>query len=224
MNIHKTVLHRYYPIFSLLIIVLAASIIYIGSFEAVLADEALHRQEFVKLDVYGKFPGVKIDIIHHDVLLYYQDKSTKGPPFMPFFDEKENQHLWDVKQVITKTLNFKKIAIILILALSFVVFALYPTYPLRRLGLLTFGTGLATLISTGIFLFLVNFRFNWFFTTFHKLFFKPGTWIFDTKITTLYPFQFFFDLTQEIITKILLYGILFIIVGLLLFGASKKWE
>ncbi len=60
MNIHKTVLHRYYPIFSLLIIVLAASIIYIGSFEAVLADEALHRQEFAKLDVYKDFPGVEL--------------------------------------------------------------------------------------------------------------------------------------------------------------------
>ena len=224
MNIHKTVLHRYYPVFCLLIIILATCIIYISSFEGVFSDEPLHKAEFVKLDVYKDFPGVDIDIIHQDVMLYYQDKSTKGPPFMPFFDEKENQHLWDVKQVIAKTLNFKKIAIIIILALSFIVFVLYPTYSIRRLGMLTFGTGIATLISIGIFLFLVNFRFNWFFATFHKLFFKPGTWTFATKITTLYPFQFFFDLTQEIITKILLYGILFIVVGLLLFGSSKKWE
>jgi len=224
MNIHKSILHEWYPFISLAIILLTVSVIYIGSLESVFLDEDLHLKEFEKNKIYDKFPVTDIDAIHHDLLEYYKDRDVKTEPNIPFFNKKETSHLLDVKNVLIKLLNFKTIALALILLLVFVEFFLYPTYSVRRLALLTFGTGLATLILTGITVLIVNFNYDWFFIKIHNIFFEPGTWIFNTVIVDLYPYEFFFNITQVLITKVLSFGIIFIVMGLMIFGASKKWE
>jgi integral membrane protein (TIGR01906 family) len=129
----------------------------------------------------------------------YMDNCTR------LYNDRELEHMVDVKIVTQAALRLWHFSIAVLLALS--VWAWFggwlPTFrrSLRRGGWLT-------IIMIAIVIALVLLAFGFFFTLFHDVFFAPGTWMFlssDTLIR-LFPERFWRDT--------------FIVVGLLSVGMS----
>jgi len=114
------------------------------------------------------------------------------------YNEREVQHLVDVKTVMRAALTAEKV-VVLCLGLCF----LYLIYAHRSRDTALRGVargcallwGVATLIGLSAVL-----NFDWFFTQFHRAFFADGTWTFyetDTLIQ-LFPLRFWTDATWKI--------------------------
>lgn len=124
------------------------------------------------------------------LLAYYMDDAE-----MPdVFNENEQAHLEDVKDVI-------RIMQALIVILLVIFLALLPRTNPRLV--LTRGFLLLLILV----LVLPVIPFDTIFTEFHELFFEPGTWVFPLESTLIqyYPERLF----QEIFTKILMMTLVF---------------
>jgi uncharacterized membrane protein len=70
------------------------------------------------------------------------------------------------------------------------------------------------------------FYFNTIFTTFHFIFFPQGNWLFDgsSLLITLFPTQFFFDITLRIFIYALIQVAIFIGIGYYLEKQIKIYD
>jgi integral membrane protein (TIGR01906 family) len=140
----------------------------------------------------------------------------KFPNGNPLYNERELQHMVDVKQVFQLAINVLIVGLIVLAAiLIFTVRKLEGRNAIRR-GLV--GGGLLTLaILAGLVIFFVV---NWdrFFTGFHDLFFASGSWVFDYSDTLirLFPIQFWQDTALTI-------GSMSAILAVLLIALSWYW-
>ena len=114
------------------------------------------------------------------------------------YNQREVQHLVDVKDVMNDVFLAEKIAIVVLgLALIWMV----GVGKDREAALRSVVLGCSLLWKVALVVgatALVS--FNWFFTQFHRLFFKDGTWTFyvtDTLIQ-LFPLPFWMDATWKI--------------------------
>lgn len=113
----------------------------------------------------------------------------------PLFNERELQHMEDVKGVTRGAFTFHQACTPLILGA-----ALY----LARFGVrgecarrLVQGAGLTVLLVTLLLITAVG-NFNRFFNAFHRLFFEGDTWLFPytDSLIQLFPLRFWFDIVQ----------------------------
>jgi integral membrane protein (TIGR01906 family) len=124
----------------------------------------------------------------------------------PAFNEKELQHMVDVKRVLWWLLGAVTGAGLVVVGGTATLASRRPTRPRAPAALLA-----GSLLTMGLLVAvggLMLTQWNTFFTGFHELFFPPGTWTFpfsDTLIR-LYPERFWIDVGT-------------VIVGLLLAGA-----
>lgn len=106
----------------------------------------------------------------------------------PAWNEREVQHMIDVRVVTGRIFTFHLVALALVLA------SLLVLRGRRAARALQYGSLLTVLmwIVLGIF---AAVSFNQFFTLFHALFFEGDTWIFDYEDTLiqLFPIPFWFD-------------------------------
>lgn len=110
----------------------------------------------------------------------------------PLFNDRELQHMLDVKEVTRAIMTFHGICMVLVTGA--VLFSAYYSSRGEFAKRLVQGSGL-TLALVGILLITAMVNFNWFFTMFHRVFFEGDTWLFsytDTLIQ-LFPIPFWFD-------------------------------
>lgn len=131
---------------------------------------------------------------------------------VPVYNAREVSHMTDVQAVFQSILLVWWIAISLLLMLGFVFWKTGKLESLasaiRSGGLLTSGIILAIAMLAG-------FAWQFWFNTFHLIFFKPSSWLFsysDTLIR-LFPVEFWFDATLTISLLSLAGGILLAFVG-----------
>jgi integral membrane protein (TIGR01906 family) len=114
------------------------------------------------------------------------------------YNEREVEHLIDVKIVMQAALTLEKVLLFCICVIS-----LYLLYAIgeRDSALRGIARGCALLWGAAMAIGLAAvLSFDWFFTQFHRLFFADGTWTFyetDTLIQ-LFPLRFWMDATWKI--------------------------
>lgn len=157
-------------------------------------NESFYKKEFAKYWVYDNVQNATL--LHFQVLSFVQGKSAELPMQ---FNEREKQHLLDVRNVISasKILAYV-LVILLVLLLYFSAFALKDKNKIMNfLGKSLFFGGLATVAAAGMLFLLISLNFLPTFESFHMLFFKSGTYAFDPSselIVNLYPEGLFMDL------------------------------
>ncbi len=179
------------------------------SFRLAAFDEDFYKKEFAKYGVYENLREHDVESINKGVLDYLLREDSKLIAGN-FFNEREKDHLLDVKLVIRKFLSIYYASIFFFFALILILLALI-SYDLKKSLSLISKIILSAALST-IFLALVLFfaSFSGFenvFQEFHEIFFMPGTFLFNPsleKIVVLYPENIFFDL----LTRIILFAVL----------------
>lgn len=110
----------------------------------------------------------------------------------PLYNERELQHMLDVKNLVSKAMITWYITIALL-----ILFGLFATEAgfLPEFWRAFSRGGLATLLLIVVIIFGVLASFDWLFTAFHRVFFEGDTWLFrysDTLIR-LFPIRFWQD-------------------------------
>lgn len=199
---HKKII---FSVLSALIILTIPILIFGFSFKHVAVRQELHKEEFLKYNVYESLQGYDIESINADVLDYLFEEKNNGWIDNNFFNEREKKHLLDVKIIIGKVLT----AYYLSASLFFLLFILLASLlnfnfkeMMRRISLLGMFGSLLSLILGIILAVASAFGFKLLFQTFHKAFFIGNTFLFDPafeKIVLLYPENFFFDLLSMVV-------------------------
>ena len=118
---------------------------------------------------------------------YYKDGDCNR-----FYNDRELQHMQDVKVVLRQVLNVWAIASILSLVAAGALYYFHETAALRA-GLLG-GAGITLVLLVAIVTYLLV-DFNDFFVQFHGVFFAAGTWtfLFSDSFIRLFPEKFWED-------------------------------
>ena len=169
--------------------------------------------------------GIKIDQLNQvsdQIKDYFRNDQVKlevllqqpGKEVLNLFNQKEIDHMVDVKNLIKTTILFERTGLILLII--FFVFYLF------REGYISFYENLKRIMLVSfliwsILLFLIVFGmivdFNYTFTLFHKIMFTNDLWILDPNsdfLIMIYPQRFFLEISAAII-------ILFILINLIIF-------
>ena len=153
--------------------------------------------------------GIKIDQLNQvsdQIKDYFRDDQVKlevllqqpGKEVLNLFNQKEIDHMVDVKNLIKTTILFERTGLILLII--FFVFYLF------REGYISFYENLKRIMLVSfliwsILLFLIVFGmivdFNYTFTLFHKIMFTNDLWILDPNsdfLIMIYPQRFFLEI------------------------------
>lgn len=130
--------------------------------------------------------------LHNDADISYLGQLT-FPDGRPLFNDRELQHMEDVKQV-TRSAFRTLTALTVVLLISALWLARRPASRRWLWRALSDGALLTIFLILGL-LVLSLLAWQFFFDSFHALFFEGDTWIFSTSDTLirLFPQQFWFD-------------------------------
>lgn len=109
-----------------------------------------------------------------------------------FYNDREVQHMIDVRVLTGSTLWVWGLALVLSLAAAGAL-AYFRQFGFLRLGLIN-GAAVTWVLLIGAVIFMAV-GFNQFFTYFHRVFFSGDTWLFlwSDSLIRLFPLQFWFD-------------------------------
>lgn len=145
--------------------------------------------------------------VHNSEVLAYLSGASPTLPEGLGLDEREVQHMQDVKSVFT--------GMRALFALSLIVtaFLLPRSHHLKKILRLAGGLSILVLL---LLLLLAIFSFETFFTGMHSLFFSQGTWTFPlgTPLVTLYPELLFFEMARAVFALALLGSALLFVSGI----------
>jgi integral membrane protein (TIGR01906 family) len=141
----------------------------------------------------------------------------------PLYNEREIDHMIDVKVVADAMWRVAQIAIVIVTA--GVLFLVARPFSHREAYRAIFHGGVATtavLLTIGL---LIGLAWEFFFIQFHELLFPPGTWVFarTDSLIRLFPEQFWFDVGMIISGGALVTGILVAALGYGLLRWSERY-
>ena len=176
---------------------------------------SFYEKEFEKHNVYNNIPKETALNTTIQLLNYLEKDTADQPPNIALFNEKENSHLLNVKQLIQKGIIFYYIISISLLILLYCIIK-NRSYCELSISLITAG-----IIIDVFFLILLMTNFNISFEIFHKIFFK-GNYLFspESNLIKLFPLKFFYDFFIKIAVLTLIEANIFIIAGIFL---KKRW-
>ena len=176
-------------------------------------SNSFFTKKFSQYGVNNKF--LDAEAMHQKVINFIEGKSNELPSD---FNEREKQHLLDVKKVIsalTITLYIMVGLFLLLLVVS--AFTLKANgYIINFVGRVMMWGGILTVALAVLLFLLINFDFGPAFESMHQMFFQKGTYMFDPAketIVNLYPEQLFMDLGIRISALIIISAILIILTG-----------
>lgn len=190
----------------LLILVLLLTSVDVFSF-----DRSYFASQSKSLDVAEKIGVSDADLaLSTDVLLdYLRDKRddldvmvTISGQRQPMYNQREIDHMVDVKVLYLNAMLFRNIAMILCGVIAAILFAIYQKKAFRYLAR---GIQNASTIFAVILVFLIGYAlvdFNAFWTQFHHIFFRNDLWLLDPNTDNLIlmvPLPFFFGLVIRIV-------------------------
>ena len=185
-------------------------------------SSSFFTKKFEQYGVNSKFPDS--EAMHQKVLNFIEGKSNELPSD---FNERERQHLLDVKMVIsalTITLYIMVGLFLLLLVVS--AFTLkVNSYIINFVGRVMVWGGVLTVALAALLFLFITFDFGSTFESMHQMFFQKGTYMFDPAkeaMVNLYPEQLFMDLGIRISAWIIISAILIILIGLYLVLRTKN--
>jgi|SRR3989344_3668390 len=176
-----------------------------------------YKKEFSKLNVYEKIPDADKQALN--LINYHNNKEELSN----FFNDKEKLHLQDVKNLFQKlSLMFYISLILSIILLAYFIYT--KKYKIIYFSFLIVGI----LIFILIILFLIPLtNFDKTFTQFHLILFSNNLWQFNPEtdnLVNLFPLQFFYDITKQIIINTIISSFILIILALILkFKLNRLW-
>lgn len=140
------------------------------------------------------------------VIDYFTD-DNKGLINLDVFDEKEKQHLLDVKLLIERVFTF--------LFFSLVLFFVMLYYNIKFKNNINKALMYGGLITVAIPFALYYIPFGTFFTAFHNIFFTEGSWIFSpgSALIQIYPFEFWYNTSFSLFLRSFFSGLILMVVG-----------
>lgn len=194
-------------------------LIFLGAANQIVFDKSYYTSKFSE---YGmNIP--KANFLNEKTIDFVSGKTDELPET---YNEREKQHLNDIRNIVKKSR-----IILYIFSLLFISLLLASAFLIRMnknlasfIGnVLAYGSFLAIGLAA-LLLILINFSFPSAFDSFHTLFFRQGTYTFDPAkeiIVNLYPEQFFMDLGLRISKWALFVSAISIIAGAFLIVKSK---
>ncbi len=176
-------------------------------------------------DLYGWDKDVRLEygpygiryLLNDSEIAYLGDLQIDGEPA---FREKELDHMEDVK-VVTQV-AMQVLTVSLIIFIIGIAFLAYFPETRQRLPQIFLHGGITTLVTIIILVVLIFVSWDFFFDTFHALFFSDGTWQFyrDDTLIRLYPQQFWFD--SSLMVGVLTLGGALACIAIPLWGRKKQ--
>lgn len=173
------------------------SFIFLNNLKYNAFNQDFYHKEFEKYGIYDTFKNkAVIDEVSLNLVNYLKGKENLKEGF---FNEKEKQHLSDVKHLLQIVfIKYYISFVIIFLLLLLLIFS--KNYKYFSLSLI-FGSGL-TIFVVLLFLFISLINFDFFFTLFHKLLFTNNLWLLNPatdKLVVMFPEEFFIDLFRRLI-------------------------
>ena len=205
-----------------LLILILPVLIFLGAAKFAAFDGSYYEKKFLE---YGLYEGIpQLSSIHNRVIDFIKGKNNELPDA---FNEREKQHLADVRGVVRELSNFLYFLIVLFLVLS--ITSIYKLKNKKRiinfLGGALFYSGLLTITVSVILFLLIIFDFAAAFESFHMMFFEKGSYIFDPSkemLVRIYPEDLFMDLGLRIMKFVLLISLIIAFTGKSLITKNKK--
>ena len=214
------------------LVILAMPIFLVLGSARIMVNTWYLRYEYAKADFppdrYGftnaqrlEFGTVSIDFLNAPqrpevAIKLLEDQRLPGTENMPLFTVYELGHMVDVKQLMDTLWRVLLGAGIAVAAGLVILLARRST---RREGYAAlFGGGLLTTGLLTVLILLVLTSWQWFFITFHDVFFRPGTWQFDwtDSLIRTFPDKFWFDAGVLLVGGALVAGVVVMVVGYVL--------
>ena len=201
------------------LIVILPFIVFLVAIELSAFNSNFYHREFLTHNVYEDVRNA--DELHLKVMDFIEGKSSSLPDD---FNEREKQHLRDVRSLAA---NAKHILLFLVVLSVFLLVLILKSEENKKsaIGKIMFYCGLFTILTAIILVFLLILSFGPAFDSFHRLFFRQGTYMFDPStelIVNLYPEQLFMDLGILIMKWVLSISILITSAGLFLMKMKTK--
>ncbi len=177
-----------------IICILLFQIIFLANYRLLVFNQEYYQENFKKSGTYQMIPNA--DIAAKDLIGYFQGKNGVSS----IFNERESEHMEDVKELIQKANNYLSILLISAFgALAAFLFTLKKGYSRFIFQILFFPA--AAVLALSLLLFLAYSLFPQLFEAFHLTFFTPGSYVFpeNSTIIKLFPEQFFRNFAYDII-------------------------
>ena len=181
----------------MLIILLSSLPLLLSSYFSVFS-KGFYSSKFSKYDVYEKFNGIDMDEYNKEVLDYISGKKDSMPSSIEL-NEREIQHMEDVRQIFILFLLVFKLVLSLFLIFLLLLFH-YDKDSLKSLRSISFRAGIVSLSFAVLLLLFFYLDFDFSFNLFHKFFFDSGSWLFYStdNIINIYPSGLFFDMFTNV--------------------------
>jgi integral membrane protein (TIGR01906 family) len=196
----KTEQKYHKPAFAALVILIPV-IIYLLSFSSIIYNKPFIDKQLEKSGLF--FHAKEVNSL---VIDYFMDGS-EGMINLDVFDEKEEQHLLDVKVLINRVFDFLFLLLVLFFALAYINWKNNSDF--RKIMVYS---GMIT-IAIPIILYFVP--FGTFFTAFHNIFFAEGSWVFSpgSALVQIYPFEFWYNTSFSLFLRGFAAGWVLAVVG-----------
>lgn len=198
-------------ILAVLLIITFSFIVIISNFRFLVFSEAYYDFELKKLNIYDELPEAKF--VTKNLIDFFQGKQALAE----VFNEKETEHLIDVKNLINTVLLFYYSVALISIMLLLSLFLLNKKQFFNKLISIFIYSSLLILIVSVV-LFVFSLKFDFLFTAFHSMFFQEGTWLFpaDSVLIQIFPDKFFYDFFYKIILYSTIEAVLIIFVCFLI--------
>ena len=196
------------------------SVIILGSFHLMIFYKGFYFQEYYKNGVYAKLSSNETQAmtmaqnITDNIFDYFHGKAE-----LNYFDAKEVSHMQDVKNLIALMDMMYYLSAIIFVCIFFYIYIQFNKDIMKFLektySMIIYGA-IAAMVFLVLFFIITVFYFEPFFIMFHLLFFPQGNWVFapTSLLITIFPEQFFIDITLRIFVFALVQAIVFLIIGI----------
>jgi len=197
---------------NIILILLIPIIIILTNFSLLAFNQDYYEEQYTKNGIYNKIPKEQVDEATRQLISYLRNgNEIRGD----YFNEKEKQHLRDVRQII-KTLIIALYISILFAAIIIIAGLIKDK---KALGMALIAGGLlTTLLIVALFFLLTNFENT--FIKFHEILFNNNLWMLNPetdKLIVMFPENFFYDITKSIAIRSLITAITTTLLGVFLF-------
>ena len=200
-----------------LIVFLIPLILLLSNLKVMVFEQDFHHTLFSKYNVYDDIP--EADEIDRQLVDYFADRRESIA--VDRFNEREIDHLRDVREVLHWLFLTLNILVIVFLLLVIIIYFVDKKGFMQNVSWLLISGGSITIGLLVLLWFFSIFNFDALFSAMHATFFRQGTWIFDANdaLVRIYQEGFFQDMLIRIAVNTVLWAAVILLIGL----AMKKY-
>lgn len=198
--------------------ILIPLIVILINFRMLAFSETYYKEQFEKNKVYEKINKEETDAAARELINYLKEG---GELETNYFNQKEKEHLKDVRNIIK---NLTILLWISLIAVAFILAKSLKKMELKKAGIgLILGGAVTLLLMITLAAALLNFQET--FIKFHLIFFNNNLWMLDPstdKLIIMFPEQFFYEISQKIMIRNAYSSLGLIIIGTIIYISGRN--